>query len=59
MATHVVVLSGDLRRAQVKVTPATFMIDVLEAACAKLNLTSDRYLLKSVPRPLSPLSVQL
>ena len=46
MASHVVVISGDLRRAQVKVSPATFMIDVLEAACAKLNLSSDRYVLK-------------
>ena len=46
MASHVVVIGSDLRRAQVKVTPGTFMIDILEAACAKLTLNSDRYLLR-------------
>jgi tether containing UBX domain for GLUT4 len=46
MASHVTVIATDLRRATVKVTPATYMTDVLQEACKKLNLTSDRYLLK-------------
>lgn len=46
MASHVVVIATDLRRATVKVTPVTYMIDVLDEACKKLNLSSDKYLLK-------------
>lgn len=46
MSSHVVVIATDLRRATVKVTPLTYMIDVLDEACRKLNLTSDKYLLK-------------
>lgn len=46
MAAHVEVVSTDLRRAKVKVTPGTFMVDVLDEACQKLNLKSDKYLLK-------------
>ncbi len=48
MASHVVVIATDLRRANVKVGPGSFMIDVLEEACRKLNLASDKYLLKYV-----------
>ncbi|KAF4980127.1 hypothetical protein FZEAL_3791 [Fusarium zealandicum] len=46
MASHVVVIASDLRRATVKVTPGTYLIDVLEEACRKLNLSSDKYLVK-------------
>ncbi|KAI5466603.1 GLUT4 regulating protein TUG-domain-containing protein [Mariannaea sp. PMI_226] len=46
MASHVVVIATDLRRATVKVTPGTYLTDVLEEACKKLNLSSDRYLVK-------------
>jgi tether containing UBX domain for GLUT4 len=46
MASHVTVIATDLRRATVKVSPGTYLIDVLEEACRKLNLNSDRYLLK-------------
>ncbi|KAH6689117.1 GLUT4 regulating protein TUG-domain-containing protein [Plectosphaerella plurivora] len=47
MASHVTVIATDLRRATVKVTPGTYMTDVLQEACKKLNLASDRYLLKN------------
>ena len=46
MASHVVVIATDFRRANVKVGPGSYLIDVLEEACKKLNLTSDKYLLK-------------
>ncbi|KAM0242639.1 hypothetical protein ACHAPO_001061 [Fusarium lateritium] len=46
MATNVVVISSDLRRATIKVTPGTYLIDVLEEACRRLNLSSDKYLVK-------------
>ncbi|OLN82049.1 Tether containing UBX domain for GLUT4 [Colletotrichum chlorophyti] len=46
MASHVVVIGTDLRRATVKVSPGTYLTDVLEEACKKLNLSSDKYLLK-------------
>ncbi|KZL76052.1 UBX domain-containing protein [Colletotrichum tofieldiae] len=44
--SHVVVIGTDLRRATVKVSPGTYLTDVLQEACKKLNLPSDRYLLK-------------
>ncbi|KAF9879076.1 UBX domain-containing protein [Colletotrichum karsti] len=44
--SHVVVIGTDLRRATVKVSPGTYMTDVLQEACKKLNLSSDKYLLK-------------
>ncbi|KAK5663467.1 hypothetical protein OQA88_3896 [Cercophora sp. LCS_1] len=50
MAAHVEVVSTDLRRAKVKVTPGTYMVDVLDEACQKLNLKSDKYLLKHKQR---------
>jgi tether containing UBX domain for GLUT4 len=46
MAAHVEVVSTDLRRVKVRVTPGTYMIDVLSEACQKLNFKSDNYLLK-------------
>lgn len=46
MASHVVVISTDLRRATVKVTPGTYLADVLQEACTKLGLPGDRYLVK-------------
>ncbi|GAB1310381.1 GLUT4 regulating protein TUG-domain-containing protein [Madurella fahalii] len=46
MAAHVEVVATDLRRAKVKVTPGTYMVDVLGEACKKLNLKSDKYELK-------------
>lgn len=48
MSAHVEVIATDLRRAKVKVTPGTFLVDVLREACRKLNLSSDKYLLKYV-----------
>ncbi|KAI6355758.1 hypothetical protein MCOR25_008093 [Pyricularia grisea] len=46
MSSNVVVISTDFRRATVKVSPGTYLIDVLDEACRKLNLQSDKYLLK-------------
>ncbi|OIW35241.1 hypothetical protein CONLIGDRAFT_676168 [Coniochaeta ligniaria NRRL 30616] len=52
MSAHVEVIATDLRRAKVKVTPGTFLVDVLREACRKLNLSSDRYLLKHKQKQL-------
>ncbi|KAK5987604.1 Tether containing UBX domain for GLUT4 [Cladobotryum mycophilum] len=46
MSSHVVVIATDLRRTTIKVTPGTYLSDVLEQACKKLNLDSTRYLVK-------------
>ncbi|KAK3995363.1 GLUT4 regulating protein TUG-domain-containing protein [Cladorrhinum sp. PSN332] len=46
MAAHVEVVSTDLRRAKVKVLPSTYLVDVLDEACKKLNVKSDKYELK-------------
>lgn len=46
MASHVVVIATDLRRTTVRVTPGTYLSDVLDQACKKLNLSSDKYLVK-------------
>ena len=46
MAAHVEVVSADLRRMKVKVVPGTFLIDVLNEACKKFNVSSDKYELK-------------
>ncbi|KAM3435944.1 hypothetical protein MY4824_004606 [Beauveria thailandica] len=46
MSTHVVVIASDLRRATIKVTPGTYLIDVLQEACKKLSISSDKYILK-------------
>ncbi|KAF4122583.1 hypothetical protein GMORB2_6889 [Geosmithia morbida] len=46
MSSHVVVISTDLRRTTVKVTPGTYLADVLQQACTKLGLPGDKYLVK-------------
>lgn len=46
MSFHVVVVSPDVKRVIVKVTPETFVFDVLEEACKKLNLQMDKWSLK-------------
>lgn len=46
MSAHVEVVSTDLRRTKVKVTPGTYLVDVLGEACKKFNLNSDKYQLK-------------
>ena len=48
MSSHVVVLTADMRRATVKVTPSTYLTDVLQEACKKLNVSSDKFLLRLV-----------
>jgi tether containing UBX domain for GLUT4 len=48
MASHVVVIDTSFRRATVKVTPGTYLSDVLDEACGKLNLKSSNYGLKYV-----------
>lgn len=50
MASHVVVISTDMRRATVKVSPGTYLTDVLQEACRKLNLPADRYIVKHKQR---------
>ncbi|KAK0617900.1 GLUT4 regulating protein TUG-domain-containing protein [Bombardia bombarda] len=52
MSAHVEVVSTDLRRVKVKVTPGTYMVDVLHEGCKKLNLQSDKYLLKHKQKTL-------
>lgn len=49
MASHVVVIATDLRRTTIKVSPGTYLTDVLQEACKKLNLSSDNYLIKYAP----------
>ncbi|KAK7744178.1 hypothetical protein SLS53_003699 [Cytospora paraplurivora] len=46
MSSHVVVVSPDVKRVNIKVNPGTYMFDVLEEACKKLNLEVDRWNLK-------------
>ncbi|KAK4176103.1 GLUT4 regulating protein TUG-domain-containing protein [Triangularia setosa] len=46
MSAHVEVISTDLRRAKVKVTPGTYLVDVLNEACKKLNVNADKYEVK-------------
>ncbi|KAK2591684.1 hypothetical protein QQS21_010621 [Conoideocrella luteorostrata] len=46
MASHIVVIATDLRRTTVKVTPGTYLSDVLDQACKKLNLSSNKYLIR-------------
>jgi len=48
MSAHVEVVTADFRRHKIKVTPGTYLVDVLNEACQKHNLSSDKYLLKSV-----------
>lgn len=46
MSSHVVVVSPDVKRVSIKVNPGTYMFDVLEEACKKLNLEVDKWNLK-------------
>lgn len=46
MASHLIVVDANLKRAQIKVTPQKFLSDVLEDACAKLGHKPDQYTLK-------------
>ncbi|KUI65992.1 Tether containing UBX domain for GLUT4 [Cytospora mali] len=46
MSSHVVVVAPDVKRVNVKVNPGTYMFDVLEEACKKLNLEVDKWTLK-------------
>lgn len=46
MSSHVVVVAPDVKRANIKVSPGTYMFDVLEEACKKLNLDVDKWSLK-------------
>ncbi|KFH45808.1 Tether containing UBX domain for-like protein [Hapsidospora chrysogenum ATCC 11550] len=46
MSSHVVVIAADLRRTTIKVAPGTYLTDVLQEACQKLKLPSDKYLLR-------------
>ncbi|KAK0657113.1 GLUT4 regulating protein TUG-domain-containing protein [Cercophora newfieldiana] len=46
MSTHVEVVTADFRRSKIKITPGTYLVDVLNEACQKHNLSSDKYLLK-------------
>ncbi|KAL2885910.1 Tether containing UBX domain for GLUT4 [Ceratocystis lukuohia] len=46
MSSHVWVLGSDLKRTQVKVTPSTYLSDVLAEACKKFNISSDKYQLR-------------
>lgn len=48
MASHVVVTSSAARSTKVKVTPGTYMSDVLDQARKALKLEAGSYLLKSV-----------
>lgn len=46
MSSHVVVIATDLRRTTIKVSPGTYLSDVLAEACKKLGLDGDKYLIK-------------
>ena len=46
MSAHVEVVSTDLRRVKVKVTPATYLVDVLNEAARKLSVNGDNYIIK-------------
>ncbi|KUJ22833.1 uncharacterized protein LY89DRAFT_607672 [Mollisia scopiformis] len=53
MASHVVVLDGNYRRHQVKVTPGKYMTEVLEEACKKFsNLNPSNFGLKNNNKPI-------
>jgi len=57
MSSHVVVLTADMRRATVKVTPTTYLTDVLQEACKKLNVSSDKFILRSANNKAVDLSL--
>jgi len=49
MASHVYVVDSTFKRQQIKVSPNTYLRDVLEEACEKMKLSNpDQYTLKYV-----------
>ncbi|KAI9851111.1 MAG: hypothetical protein M1838_004446 [Thelocarpon superellum] len=50
--SHVVVIDSTARRAVVKVTPGTYLSDILQDACKKLKLTASQYGLKNSNKPV-------
>ncbi|KAI9800561.1 MAG: hypothetical protein M1833_003219 [Piccolia ochrophora] len=52
MSSHVVVIDSTARRAVVKVTPSTYLSDVLQQACKKLSLNPSQYGLKNNKRKI-------
>lgn len=51
MASHVVVIDTSFRKSTIKVTPGSYLSDVLAEACKKLGLKSTNYGLKYDLRP--------
>ena len=51
--SHVVVVSTDFRRVTVKVSPGMPLLDVLQEACVKFKVSSDKFNLKCVLPPKS------
>jgi tether containing UBX domain for GLUT4 len=52
MATNVKVVGTDLRQVTIKVTPSTYLTEILEQACTKLKVPNDKFLLKHKQRQL-------
>ncbi|KAI0389361.1 GLUT4 regulating protein TUG-domain-containing protein [Xylariaceae sp. FL0594] len=52
MATNVKVVGTDLRQVTIKVTPGTYLTEILEQACTKLKVPHDKFLLKHKQRQL-------
>ncbi|KAI1118914.1 GLUT4 regulating protein TUG-domain-containing protein [Nemania sp. NC0429] len=52
MATNVKVVGTDLRQVTIKANPGTYLTEILEQACAKLKVPSNKYLLKHKQRQL-------
>ncbi|OWP02004.1 hypothetical protein B2J93_4630 [Marssonina coronariae] len=53
MATNVTVVDSAFRRATIKVSPGTYMTDVLEQACKKFNFEPSKYGLKNNNKPVN------
>ncbi|TGJ80053.1 hypothetical protein E0Z10_g8710 [Xylaria hypoxylon] len=52
MASNVKVVGTDLRQVTIKVSPGTYLTEVLEQACTKLRVPNNKYLLKHKQRQL-------
>lgn len=52
MATNVKVVGTDLRQVTIKVNPGTYLTDILEQACEKLKVPSNKFLLKHKQKQL-------
>ncbi|KAI1649736.1 GLUT4 regulating protein TUG-domain-containing protein [Daldinia loculata] len=52
MATNVKVVGTDLKQVTIKVNPGTYLTDVLEQACEKLKVPSDKFLFKHKQKQL-------